>query len=63
MTISPHDLLMYCGALVLLFITPGPVLVALAARALSGGFRAAWPLAIGEAWGDLLWPLCAVFGL
>jgi threonine/homoserine/homoserine lactone efflux protein len=54
---------MYCGALVLLFITPGPVLVALAARALSGGFRAAWPLAIGVALGDLLWPLCAVFGL
>ena len=54
---------MYCGALVLLFITPGPVWVALVARAMSGGFRAAWPLAIGVALGDLLWPLCAVFGL
>ena len=63
MTIGWDNLLMYSGALVLLFITPGPVWVALAARAMSGGFRAAWPLAIGVALGDLLWPLCAVFGL
>ena len=63
MTIGWDNLSMYCGALVLLFITPGPVWVALVARAMSGGFRAAWPLAIGVALGDLLWPLCAVFGL
>ncbi len=63
MTIGWDNLSMYCGALVLLFITPGPVWVALVARAMSGGFRAAWPLAIGVALGDLLWPSCAVFGL
>jgi threonine/homoserine/homoserine lactone efflux protein len=63
MTIGWDNLSMYCGALVLLFITPGPVWVALVARAMSGGFRAAWPLAIGVALGDLLWPLCAIFGL
>ena len=63
MTIGWDNLSMYCGALVLLFITPGPVWVALVARAITGGFRAAWPLAIGVALGDLLWPLCAVFGL
>ena len=63
MTIGWDNLSMYCGALVLLFITPGPVWVALVARAITGGFRAAWPLAIGVALGDLLWPLCAIFGL
>jgi len=47
----------------LLFIVPGPVWVALTARALTGGFASAWPLAVGVALGDLIWPLCAVFGL
>ena len=34
-----------------------------AARALSGGFSAAWPLAVGVALGDLFWPLAAILGL
>ena len=42
---------------------PLPVWVALTARALSGGFSAAWPLAIGVALGDLIWPMAAIFGL
>ncbi|WP_290442744.1 LysE family translocator [Rhodovulum tesquicola] len=46
-----------------LFLTPGPVWVALAARALSGGFRAAWPLALGVVIGDALWPLLAILGV
>ncbi len=37
--------------------------MALTARALTGGFASAWPLAVGVALGDLIWPLCAVFGL
>ena len=63
MTISLSDLLLYSGALVVLFLTPGPVWLALMARALSGGFAAAWPLAIGVALGDILWPLVAVLGI
>ncbi|SEN70246.1 Threonine/homoserine/homoserine lactone efflux protein [Pseudorhodobacter antarcticus] len=46
-----------------MWLVPGPVWVALTARALSGGFAAAWPLAIGVALGDLIWPLAAIFGL
>ena len=46
-----------------LWLVPGPVWVALTARALSGGFQAAWPLAIGVAMGDLLWHLAAILGL
>lgn len=63
MTISAADLLLYAGALVILFLTPGPVWLALMARALSGGFSAAWPLALGVAVGDILWPLVAVLGI
>lgn len=63
MTLTPSDLLLYCGALLILFLTPGPVWLALMARALSGGFQAAWPLALGVAIGDILWPLVAVLGI
>lgn len=63
MTITLDGLLLYCGALLILFLTPGPVWVALIARGLSGGFSAAWPLAVGVAIGDLVWPLAAIFGL
>jgi threonine/homoserine/homoserine lactone efflux protein len=63
MTISAYELLLYAGALIILFMTPGPVWVALLARSLSGGFQAAWPLAIGVAIGDILWPLVAVLGV
>lgn len=63
MTVSPTELAMYAGALFVLFLTPGPVWVALAARTLTGGFRAAWPLALGVAVGDSVWPLLAVLGV
>lgn len=63
MTVSPLDLALYSFALLLLFLTPGPVWLALLARALSGGFHAAWPLAFGVAVGDILWPLLAILGL
>ncbi len=55
--------MLYCGALAVLFLTPGPVWVALIARALSGGFHAAWPLALGVAIGDMFWPLLAILGI
>lgn len=63
MTISIGDMLLYAGALLILFMTPGPVWVALIARTLSGGFNAAWPLALGVVVGDVLWPLLAILGV
>lgn len=63
MTITPSDMLLYAGALVVLFLTPGPVWVALIARTLSGGFRGAWPLALGVVVGDVLWPFLAILGV
>lgn len=63
MTLGPSELALYSFALLLLFLTPGPVWVALIARALSSGFNGAWPLALGVVIGDVLWPLLAIFGL
>lgn len=63
MTLSISDLMLYAGALFVLFLTPGPVWVALIARTLSGGFNGVWPLALGVVIGDVLWPLVAIFGL
>jgi len=63
MTVSPLDLALYAGALFILFLTPGPVWVAMAARTMSGGFHAAWPLALGVVIGDAVWPLIAVLGV
>ncbi len=56
-------MLLYAGALFVLFLTPGPVWVALIARTLSGGFHAAWPLALGVVVGDVLWPFLAILGV
>ncbi len=63
MTLTFWQLSLYAGAMLLLWVTPGPVFVALTARGLSGGFRASWPLAMGVAIGDFLWPLTAALGL
>jgi threonine/homoserine/homoserine lactone efflux protein len=63
MTISLLELTFYAGAILILFLTPGPVWVALTARAMSGGFSSAAPLAVGVALGDMMWPLAAIFGL
>ena len=54
MTVTASGLVLYAGALLILFVTPGPVWVALLARSLSGGFAAAWPLAVGVALGVAL---------
>jgi threonine/homoserine/homoserine lactone efflux protein len=63
MTVSFREILLYALGMAGLWAVPGPVWVALIARALSGGFAAAWPLAIGVAIGDLVWPLTAILGL
>lgn len=63
MTLSVWDMTLFATALFILFITPGPVWVGMIARSLSGGFHAAWPLAMGVAIGDVLWSVLAIFGI
>lgn len=63
MTLTAPDLALYALAIFILFLTPGPVWLALVARAMSGGFHAAWPLALGVVVGDVLWPFLAILGV
>ncbi len=63
MTATFFDLALYAGGIFILFLTPGPVWMALVARTLSGGFGSAWPLALGVVIGDTLWPIIAILGL
>ena len=63
MTATFLDLALYVLAVLILFFTPGPVWIALLARSMSGGFQAAWPLALGVAVGDAIWPILAILGV
>ncbi|MEL6204988.1 MAG: LysE family translocator [Pseudomonadota bacterium] len=63
MTVTAWELTLYAGSVAVLFLTPGPVWVAIVARGVSGGFHGAWPLALGVVVGDALWPLAAIYGL
>ena len=63
MTITASEIGLYSAALFLLFLTPGPVWVAMFARGLKGGFVGAWPLALGVAFGDFAWAVAALLTL
>ena len=63
MTLTGVQLGLYALGMAGLWAVPGPVWVALLARTMSGGFAAAWPLAVGVTLGDCLWPLLAIFGM
>ena len=63
MTASFFDLALYAGGIFILFLTPGPVWMAIVARTLSGGIGSAWPLAMGVVVGDIVWPILAILGV
>ena len=63
MTVSISQLILYSGALVILFLTPGPVWIAIIARTVSGGFKSGFALLLGVFLGDFLWPFIVFGGL
>ena len=63
MTITSAQLLLYFGALIILFLTPGPVWIAIIARTVSGGVKSGMSLVLGVSLGDFLWPIMTYFGL
>ena len=63
MTIDVNQIFLYFLALVILFLTPGPVWVALIARTISGGATSSISLALGVSLGDMLWPFAVYFSL
>ena len=62
-TITTTQLLLYLGALIILFITPGPVWIAIVARSISGGPKSALSLILGVCLGDMLWPIIVFLGI
>jgi threonine/homoserine/homoserine lactone efflux protein len=58
-----HDLLLYAGIYALVIALPGPNVIAIAAYALAGGFRAAVPAVLGTALGDIVLMTFSAFGL
>ena len=63
MTIDTNQILLYFFALIILFLTPGPVWVALIARTVSGGAKSSISLALGVSLGDMLWPFVVYLSL
>ena len=63
MTFDDNQIFLYFLALVILFLTPGPVWVALIARTVSGGAKSSISLALGVSLGDMLWPFVVYFSL
>lgn len=57
------DLFFYSFALFVLFITPGPVWLAMIARVLSYGWAGAIPLALAVAFGDVVWAVLAILSV
>ena len=57
------DLIFYAFGIFILFLTLGTVRIAILARSMSNGVRGAWPLALGVAMRDIIWPLTAILGL
>lgn len=60
---SPENLLMFAGALVVLFLTPGPGIAAMIARTLDAGPWNAATYGVGILTGDIFWFTLAVTGL
>ena len=63
MAIDGNQIFLYFLALIILFLTPGPVWVALIARTVSGGAKSSISLALGVSLGDMLWPFVVYFSL
>ena len=63
MTITSGQITLYFCALIILFLTPGPVWVAIIARTVSGGSKSSISLALGVSLGDMLWPIIVFLGL
>ena len=62
MSISFNDLIFYAFGIFVLFLTPGPVWIAIISRSITGGLNGAAPLAAGVAIGDIIWPTLAIAG-
>ena len=63
MTVTSTEIFIYITALIILFITPGPVWIAIIARTISGGAKSGLSLVSGVCLGDMLWPIVVFLGI
>ena len=63
MTVTSTEIFIYITALIILFITPGPVWIAIIARTISGGAKSGLSLVLGVCLGDMLWPIVVFLGI
>lgn len=63
MTVTSTEIFIYITALIILFITPGPVWIAIIARTISGGAKSGLSLVSGVCLGDMLWPIIVFLGI
>jgi threonine/homoserine/homoserine lactone efflux protein len=61
--ISWHAYLLFLGVYAVVIATPGPGVMAIAARALGSGFQAVLPMILGTVAGDMTLMTFSVFGL
>ncbi len=61
--LSAHSYLIYIALYAIYIAVPGPGVVAMVARALGSGFRAAIPAAAAAVFGEWVWMTLTVFGL
>jgi len=62
MSISFNNLTFYAFGIFVLFLTPGPVWIAIISRSITSGLKGAIPLAAGVSIGDIIWPTLAIAG-
>ena len=63
MTVTFTEIFIYTTALIILFITPGPVWIAIISRTISGGAKSGLSLVSGVCLGDMLWPIVVFLGI
>ena len=63
MTIELHQLALYALAYVVMVVSPGPFVAAIAGRAAAFGFRSGVSMAVGAFLAEKIWILAAIFGL
>ena len=63
MTITILQIWLFIGAMLILVISPGPVVAAIVARVVARGFHAIWPIVLAVMVGDFLWVAIVLFGL
>jgi threonine/homoserine/homoserine lactone efflux protein len=58
-----YGMVALCGAMFILAVSPGPGVFAVVSRALASGFNHASMMIIGIVIGDIIYLLCAIYGL